>query len=271
MKKNCNRERSLAKDFVSFPGTNGLVLATLLIGVNILLLERIFTLCGVLWGTEVISCFLWIEGDLQDLVSQPWRMVTYLFVHGDIGHLVVNMLVFIFFGHSFEKMLGYKRLVELYFLGGIIAGVSYPLWVFVARIADFYLFGLPLLGASGAIIAVVVANFCYAPCQRMNFFGYKLPSFWITSLVLLWGLLFASPWDNAGGFFAHLGGFITGISYVMWLRISRRKNLFIGKNGRQCREDDRQIEPIVDKIKRSGYSSLSAEERRILFHRSERK
>src|SRR5205085_12152338 len=137
--------------------------------------------------------------------THPWTMVTYMFVHGGLMHIGFNMLTLYFFGPRVELRLGSERFFVLYFLSGICGALLSFLF------SDL----TPIIGASGAIFGVM---FAYA-------------SFWPRDQVLLWGIVpievrwlvavstLIALFGIGGGIahFAHLGGFVGGYLYLLYL------------------------------------------------------
>lgn len=149
------------------------------------------------------SNFLLMQGDI---FTRPWILVTHMFLHGSISHLLFNMYALVIFGSILEQKIGNKRFLQLYFLAGIIAG-------FVAS------FAYPRsLGASGAIMGVLAALIILMPDLRVLFFFAIPMPFWVAGVV--WALL-----DLAGVFFphgvanlAHLVGMAVGILYGLYIK-----------------------------------------------------
>ncbi len=143
-------------------------------------------------------------------LQQPWTIVTNLFVHGGIGHIVVNMISLYFLGSFVLRLLGEKRFLLVYFLGGIIGNV-------------FYLFlGPPLIpgvGASGAIFALGGVLAIMAPKLPVFMFFIPVPiPLWIAIIVFLLISFFPGiAWQ------AHLGGLLVGLVAGYYFRTRRTR------------------------------------------------
>jgi len=132
-------------------------------------------------------------------LSQPWTIVTNLFIHSGLWHLIANMMTLYFFGGSFSRLVGDVRFLIVYFSGGILGNVLY------------ILLGEPLsvaVGASGAIFALGGALAVMTPKLRVIIFPIPAPvPLWIAVIggfVILSFLPFVA-WQ------AHLGGLVAGL------------------------------------------------------------
>lgn len=144
------------------------------------------------------------------VAERPWTLVTYMFLHGGILHILFNMLALYWFGGRVEERLGGRRFVTLY----LVSGIGGALLSFATPRA-------PILGASGAIMGVLIAYAMYWPRERFFIYGVLPVQAWL--LVTLYVVMDVS---GAGGFggagvahFAHLGGFATGFLYLKWIDI----------------------------------------------------
>lgn len=155
-----------------------------------------------------------------------WTLITHMFVHGGIAHLLINMFVLFSLGNLCEKIIGKKRFVWFYLISGIFAGVLSVI------LAGFFgtselgarIFGSPdvfMVGASGAIFAIAGLYVLLLP--RLKFMiiflpFFSLPAFIMVPLVLvvMWGLSIIGNWPI--GNVAHFGGFLAGVIYGLYLR-----------------------------------------------------
>jgi membrane associated rhomboid family serine protease len=244
--------------------------------------------------------------DLGRLVRTPWTVITYMFTHYDVFHLFFNMLMLWFSGRLFGDLLGGKRLAGNYILGGL-AGlalyiISFNLFPAFTRFAA----GSSILGASAAVMAVFVGIAAYAPDLEVNllFFG-RVRLKWLALIYVVIDLISLKQMVNSGGHIAHLGGALYGYLAAMRLKRSggdwslafvqalermagflpiRSRRLRVAKSGRERvrvmkdeewnasrRARQERIDAILDKISRSGYDSLTKEERDTLFKASHEK
>jgi membrane associated rhomboid family serine protease len=265
----------------------------LLIGINIivfLLINVTSTLANFLFHSSIIDYYsveyLRLPAYLPKLLTHFWTPVTYMFMHADIWHILINMLWFYWMGQIFEEYLGKKRTLGLYLMGGF-AGAF--LFIFCYNVFPFYTsanlaFSSTLVGSSASVMAIIVATATLLP-------DYTLPLILIGPVKLKWLVLFFIVIDflgitgaNAGGELSHLGGALIGFLYIKQLQkgndwIGNIANLFKPKpkmkivssnpSGRSPgvpRQEE--IDLILDKISKSGYDSLSKQEKEILFRAS---
>jgi membrane associated rhomboid family serine protease len=238
----------------------------------------------------VMDYWLSLPSDPSSLLYKPWTLITYMFFHREIMHFLFNMLNLYWFGKIFLMYFDEKKLVSLYFMGGIAGGVFY---VVFANIFPGVFGGGILLGASASIIAIMFASAVYVPDFKvyMVFIGpVKLIYIAIFSLFLY--VVMISTSNNAGGNLAHIGGAFVGYLWVKqfkrgsdvtkgftWvidfmgsifkprklkvtykrppvddLEYNRKKNL-----------DQKEIDRILDKISKGGYENLTKSEKDTLF------
>ncbi|MDQ3052244.1 MAG: rhomboid family intramembrane serine protease [Bacteroidota bacterium] len=259
------------------------------------LMKAVLFLSGSGFGlVNSIIDVLAVKSSLVELMKQPWSLVTYMFVHENFLHILFNMLVFFWTGKIFCEFLGSRKVVAVYVLGGLAGAfvyiLSYNLFPAFSQAVEFS----KLIGASAGVIAVLVAIATLTPDYTMHLliFGAVRLKYIAIFLVLLY--VISIPDGNAGGNISHLGGAAFGFIYTRSLRAGvdignwlerifdfflnlfnpSKKLKAIHRNtvvkGRQVDGVPRQeiIDSILDKISRSGYSSLSKEEKEILFKAS---
>lgn len=248
-------------------------------------------------GFELVNSIidvLAVKSSLAGLMKQPWSLITYMFVHENFLHILFNMLVFFWTGKIFCEFLGSRKVVAVYVLGGLAGAflyiLSYNLFPAFSQAVEFS----KLIGASAGVIAVLVAIATLTPDYTMHLllFGAVRLKYIAIFLVLLY--VISIPDGNAGGNISHLGGAAFGFLYTRSLKagvdignwLERIFEFFLNLfnpskrlkavhrttvvKGRQVDGIPRQeiIDSILDKISRSGYSSLSKEEKDILFKAS---
>ncbi len=191
-----------------------------------------------------------------------WQVVTYMFLHGSLMHLLVNCLGFFFAGREVEAICGPRHFLRIFFLGGIIGGLV-QLAVGPANIE--------LVGASGGVCAVLLAFTTLAPDREIAallFFviPVRMKAKWLGRAVILLSLGFAIFGGQGNiGHMAHLGGAVVGWAYVrrlgygLPLRVWRR-----GPRKPSPHYVSSEIDAILDKIALEGIHSLTPEERRAL-------
>ncbi len=144
-------------------------------------------------------------------ITEAWRFLTAIFLHGDIGHLFYNMFALIIFGSILERLIGGRRFLLVFFTTGVLANV-------------FSAFFYPSsLGASGAIFGVIGALIIVRPTLVVWAFGLPMPVFvagilWaFGDLIGAIGFLSGNPMDNTGNL-AHLSGMFLGLLFGAFFR-----------------------------------------------------
>jgi hypothetical protein len=139
------------------------------------------------------------------ILSQPWSLATYIFLHGSPSHIFSNLFSLILFGFILEKMVGSKNFLLIFFSAGIISGI-----------ASLFFYS-SVIGASGAIFGILGVLAVIRPRMVVLAFGIPIP---MIAAVILWALL-----DLAGAFYpssvgniGHLAGLAAGITIGLWLR-----------------------------------------------------
>lgn len=207
------------------------------------------------------------------ILVQPWTVVTYMFAHASITHILFNMIGLYFFGPRVEERLGSNRFILLYFISGVAGAVLTMVFAPMEGV----------LGASGAVLGVMFAFAKFWPRAQIYIMGI-LP---IEARLAV--ILFAiyTVWSGFNGSrggvadFAHLGGMAGAWLYLLWLDRHAGTKTFrkatVQKVGRDVLGNWRQVDPstihevnrdlvnkILDKINAQGLGSLTAEERLFL-------
>ena len=226
------------------------------------------------------------------LIWKPWSLITYAFFHTGIMHILFNLIVLNFAGRLFMTYFTGKQLVGLYFLSAIFAGLVY--------ISVFYILNIsaPIIGASAAIMAILVATATYNPLMELRLFIIGNVKLWhVTAVIILVDLMQLRS-ENMGGHISHLAGAFFGFIFIKLLQngtdlskivssfLDFFTNLFrkekatpfkkVHKNYNKPLEksvskiitkdkSQQQIDEILDKISQSGYDSLNKEEKEFLF------
>jgi len=245
---------------------------------------------------------LYLSGNAMTFLVRPWTLFTYLFAHShqDLFHLVFNMLFLYWFGKLIDEYLGNRRLINLYLLGGFAGGLTFLLMANL--VPDFNLRNIYLLGASGGVFAVVVGAATLMP--NYTFFMFLLGPVrikYIAGFFIVLSYVGLATGGNIGGDLAHLGGALMGFLFITQLN----KGIDLGRPLTRVNEwlsslfrpkpkmkvtyrnttpvsaktpaatysgmpDDDEIDAILDKINRSGYESLTKEEKQKLFRASQK-
>lgn len=263
------------------------------INLGLFLLIRIVNVFYFLAGAEFpFLDWLALPADFHTLASRPWTLITYMFLHFDFLHILFNMLWLYWMGQIFLGYFNQDKLISIYLLGGITGGLFYILGYNFFPVFSDSLANSRLLGASASVIAIVIALAMHAPNHSIHlmFVGPVKMKYIALISVLLYVIGISST--NAGGNLAHLGGAFCGVIYVLqlrrgidpgkgvnWLRnglrrlftpqpkvkVSYRKPVNDIEYNRMKNQDQVRMNEILEKISKSGYGSLSKEEKEILF------
>lgn len=233
----------------------------------------------------------------QLLGGQIWRLVTYAFCHapGNLLHIIFNMLFLWWFGRTLERMYGSREFLSFYLVAAVLSGlcfVALGLWL-----GD----PAPAIGASGAVMAVVVVYAMYFPRQRIYIWGIFPIEIWLLVALYVAFDLFPVLQSLAGGVSArdgvahsaHLGGLAFGFLYKtydlrlspMWAGLTRfrlprirwkrpnsaQRAMRIHRPSQDNFDPlDEQVDAILQKIHDEGEASLTQREREILKSASRR-
>ncbi|MCX7547171.1 rhomboid family intramembrane serine protease [Xanthomarina sp. F1114] len=239
----------------------------------------------------------WIElpSDFMDAILQPWAVLTYGFTHYDFLHILFNMIWIYFIGKMSMNLFPIKMGLNVYFLGIISGGLLFLLGYNV--FPGFFEGKSRLVGASAGVRALLIFLCAYMPKMDVRFFTFNIKLWYIGIAIVIIDVLglFGS---NSGGYLAHLGGSLLGYFYAVQLKkgtdigkgfenlmdgvssmfkksgksplktVHRKKaEKFAGYTKSEFNELNKQkkIDVILDKIGKSGYDSLTKEEKEFLF------
>ena len=246
--------------------------------------------------------YIEVPSNLSTLLHRAWTPITYMFLHVNFTHVLFNMLAMYWFGKIFLMYYSEKQLLALYFFGGLIGAL-----IFILAFNFIPLFNTPnefglipskstfVLGASGAIISIVIASAVKAPNAEMRFLFIGSVKLIYVAIATVLVSVFGIIGNNSGGEIVHLGGALAGYIFVVlekngkditpffnkivdfFVNLFRfRNNVLKSKKYHSAKMSDSEynqwkvkneseIDKILDKIKTSGYESLTAEEKRKLF------
>ncbi len=167
-----------------------------------------------------------------------WTILTSMFVHGNLLHLFVNMFVLFSLGSLCERIIGRKRFLGFYLISGIIAGLMFVTlaYLFGGTPLGARIFGAPdsyAVGASGAIFAIAGLFMVLTPKLKFSIIFlpfFSLPAYIMIPIVLFLTWIISSSIGGGVGNTAHLGGFLAGVVYGLYLRNRyKRKAKFISE------------------------------------------
>jgi membrane associated rhomboid family serine protease len=271
----------------------GVFLKLLYINVIVFVVLNVFI--GGLIQIDVINLFSF-DSILIDNLTKPWSIFSYMFIHANFKHLFYNMLLLFFVGGMFEQLLGSKKVLSTYIIGGLLGGALY---LVTQNIFPLLINSGPstLLGASASVMAILVGVSAYKPNMEVALFGvFKVKLFIVALVLVIFDLVSVASLDGTGHF-AHLGGAAWG--YYMGSQLKNGKdvsswfdnwigkliNLFkrkpkmkvsysSNKKAKPPRDDydynaqkqsnQQKLDVILDKIKVGGYETLSKAEKDFL-------
>ncbi|GMT45484.1 MAG: rhomboid family intramembrane serine protease [bacterium] len=250
-------------------------------------------------GLTLLGSYLALPSGLHQLASMPWTLFTYMFLHEGFLHWFFNMIILYFGGILFTEYLSQRKLLMTYLFGGLAGAVFFVLAFNLFPVFATMRQNSVALGASASILAIIIAISTYVPDYTVHLFLLgKVKLKWIAVAFVLLDIL-SIPSNNPGGHIAHLGGALWGF---IWALSLRRGNDFLRifdgikipdmnpkrrkyrsfetsrpasghpmtdeeYNRKRAASQD-EIDKILDKISRSGYSSLTKAEKELLFKSS---
>jgi len=239
-----------------------------------------------------------VPASLSALLLRPWTLITYMFTHKDIWHILFNMLWLYSFGRIFLEYLDGRKLVAVYLLGGISGAAVYILSFNIFPVFAGFIAESVAIGASASVMAIVIAIAAYVPdyTVQLFLFGRIKIKYLALGIFILTSVMDFSV--NSGGKLAHIGGALFGYLYTINLKHGRdmgkgfnrildffatifkpRKKLKV-THKKVANEYDynlikaehqKRINSILDKISKGGYDSLTKEEKETLFKESQKK
>lgn len=275
-----------------------------LIAINVVVFILFFLIKTIAFLFNLPSDFIteWLvfPKELGEFIFKPWSIITYSFLHSGIWHILSNMLILYYAGIYFLNYFSSKKLLTFYFLGVVIGALvymlSYNLFPAFEATGKSY-----LVGASAGVMAVLVGVATKVPDMRIRLMFIGSIKFWYIAAFLVVIDIIQIPFGNAGGHFAHLGGAFFGYMYTK--QLARGNDMGIGfekliiwfislfettkeaqptmktvykKTGKSIvktkvasinkNEKQQKIDAILDKISKSGYDSLTKQEKDFLFH-----
>lgn len=244
-------------------------------------------------GREYTNDFFSLSSNPTDLLWKPWSIIGYAFLHNGFLHLLFNMMMLFFAGRVFLTFFTQKQLFGLYLLSGFFSGLIFILsYNTLPALVGMH---VGIVGASAAIMSILIATAVYAPYYEIRLMLIGTIKLWhIALFFLVMDLIYASV-VNTGGHISHLGGALMGFIYIKLLQngtdlskgisvmldffanlFKPRKSTPFKKVHRNAappvkpvkKEKDitqKHIDDILDKISKSGYDSLTKEEKDFLF------
>ena len=226
-----------------------------------------------------------VSPNLIDLLSKPWSLITYGFFHSDLWHLFGNMIILYLSGSVVLNLFGSERLIKIFILGILYGSVAYL--ISYNLFPAFNNIKSSMIGSSAGVMAVFIFLTSYNPNYSFRILTFNIKIIYIASFLVVLDIV-QIPGGNSGGHIAHLGGAFLGYFYYKkiskgedygnWIisfynfifkqkKIIARKSSSMKKRS-EFRKDavaQKKIDLILDKISKSGYDSLTKDEKETLF------
>ena len=283
-----------------------LLLLNIIVFALVVLLEAVTFLSQTFEVRMQVMRQLEMSANLSVLLRHPWTVLTYAFTHKGFFHILFNMLNLYWFGQLLREYLGDRRFVSIYILGALAGAAVFLLaYNLIPVLQPAAAAGQPVLGASGAVTAIIVAAATLLPDYTfMLILIGPVKIKWIAVALVLISLAGING-GNTGGEIVHLGGALLGFLFIKQLQAGRDmgrpvqavgnwfSNLAARRPAMRASTTRRpepvaaaqasggkkataagqavqeEVDLILDKISRSGYESLSKEEKQKLFRASQ--
>jgi membrane associated rhomboid family serine protease len=272
------------------------------INVAVFVLITITSVVGFLLKNSIISQkamdILSVPSSLPALLTRPWTLITYMFTHKDVWHILFNMLWLYSFGRIFLEYLDQRKLVAVYLLGGLCGAAVYILSFNIFPVYADVVAESVAIGASASVMAIVVAIAAYVPdyTVQLILLGRVKIKYLALAIFVLTSVMDFST--NSGGKLAHIGGAFWGYFYTLnlrsgndigkWfnkildffvtlfkprkkLKVTHKKVATEFEYNKIKADHQKDINSILDKISKGGYDSLTKEEKETLFRESQKK
>lgn len=234
-----------------------------------------------------------VPADISSLTDKPWSIFTYMFLQEEFWHLFFNMLMLYYGGQIFLQYFTQKQLLLTYIFGGLFGALFFIMSFNIFPVFENMRDSAVALGASASVLSILIAAATYQPEYKLNLFLLgEVKMKWIAIIFVIIDLL-SIPKGNSGGHIAHLGGALWGFLYAFMLRkdfdiymIFKRQPRIKVKSrntdnhhqrpktdeqyNAERAQEQQEIDKILDKIAKNGYSSLSEKEKEYLFKQSKK-
>ncbi len=203
-----------------------------------------------------------------------WQPFTYMFFHGGVWHVLINMFVLWMFGSELERIWGRDRFLKFFFITGVGSGLITMLFSLQSM--------TPVVGASGSVYGVLLAYGLTYPNRRVYLYGIiPIKSIWFVFGIGL--MAFLSSFNNISeiSHLTHISGMLIGYLLLkkpidwssLWFRMRKRTLEYrIMKEEKKLVEKNKienDVNKILDKINREGYDSLTENESERLYKGSQ--
>ena len=249
---------------------------------------------GLSSSSRFIS-FLKLPSQFSEFIYKPWAIITYGFAHYGFLHILFNLLILYFISRMLLNLFRPKMALNIYLMGIMVGGLAF-LFVYNVLPNNVLVSTSGVLGASAGISALLIFIGAYMPETEVRIFMFNIKLKYIAIALVAMDVLGLFGW-NQGGNVAHLGGALLGYLYAIRLKEGKdigsgfervmdnvfswfkpksnlrtvhrkkQKTAYAGKTKEEFHtfNDQKKVDLILDKISKSGYESLTAEEKEFLF------
>ena len=250
------------------------------------------------------NIFNWfvLPAEVPRILDRPWTILTYMFMHDGVFHMLGNVLWLWAFGYILQDLAGNSKLVPLFLYGGVAGAFLYVLTSNLFPVLSSQIEGQHLLGASAGVMAIAIATTALAPDYRIfPMLNGGIP-LWIVTIIFVIIDFASIPGKNGGGHIAHIGGAVIGLLFVIqlkrgndwsawmnrffnwvanlfnpekkeWKKTARKEFHYNTKGTQPYKKvsniTQKRIDEILDKINMHGYRFLTEEEKDILKRAAE--
>ena len=252
------------------------------------LINIYYTIIFLMQVDNTIISYLGLSSNFKLLLKYPWTIFTYMFVHEDLLHVIINLCWLYFGGKIFISYLDSKDLLATYIMGGLSGAIIYIISFNIFPAFELIKFNSLAIGASASVLSILFSAATQTPNFPISIFSIKSIKLKHIAVIAIIIDLLSITQANPGGHIAHIGGAIYGFCYISvkkyginlnypiqsiidLLLKEKRKFTYSKKendyeyNARKQYEQ-KKIDSILDKISKSGYDSLSQEEKDELFN-----
>ena len=248
-----------------------------------------------LYNRDVLA-WVALPANLNTFITRPWTLLTHMFVHDGVWHLIANMLWLWAFGYILQSLTGNRKLFPLFFYGALAGAVVYMLAYNLIPALTEAGGEVKALGASAGVMAVAIGTTVLAPGYRIfPMINGGIP-LWVITLVFVIIDLATIPYNNAGGHIAHLAGAGMGFLFVHQLQRGRDWSTWMNRffdwvndifnpakppRGQSPKTQlyykstvqpfkktthltQQKVDELLEKIHQKGYHSLSEDEKEVL-------
>lgn len=248
------------------------------------------------FNTNILSWFT-LPADMSRLATRPWTIVTHMFTHESVWHILGNMLWLWTFGYILQDLTGNRKIIPVFLYGAFAGAVAFILaYNFLPALKEFRTVQVAL-GASAGVMGIAAAVTTLSPGYRIfPMLNGGIPIWIVTAFYLIIDLALIPSRDNTGGHIAHLAGAAAGFLFIYFYRrghdwggwmnnfydwVNDLFNPDKPKKGKEIKKElfyksattpfnkkpnitQQRVDEILDKISQNGYDSLTDEEKDLL-------